>query len=1153
MINLNHRDMCENCFAPLSGQEARCPYCGFAREDLATRQPLALPIETILLGKYVIGKVLGMGGFGITYLAYDLTLNRRVAIKEYYPSALTGRIPGGASVAAISGEKGQEFERGARKFYEEAKMISCFNGNPNIISVYEFFYQNNTAYYVMEYLEGTDLAHYLLAEGRGVSDGKLLHLLDKVTDALMIVHSANLLHRDISPDNIFVCRDGNIKLIDFGSARQYMTQESQSLSVIVKPGFAPIEQYQKKGNQGPWTDIYALGATAYYMLTGRKPDNSFERVSGDTLSFTGIHPEIAKVLRIMLAVQPQKRFQSVFDLKRALFQIKIPRIPLVSTMVPTPPVPPVPPVPPTPSPEPPKPKKDYIKIAVDFLGAKWQATKTFTTELFSKIKTKNLDKKDTGILIGAASAFVVLIVLILALAIGASNSPELPPEPSTTESTSKNRPAYTQSTETTTAPIVTETGSTGLKYILNNGGNSYLVNGIGSCTDTELVIPETHDGLPVTRIGIDAFAGNERITSVLIPESVTGIGSGAFKGCINLRSVSLSNQTLDIGSGAFQDCTSLSYVSLPSTLSVLSNSLFSGCTNLRSIALPAALTSIGNYTFYGCKSLSTLTLPEGLKSIGSQAFRACASLRSITIPENVTYIGGSAFSDSAVSKVTYNAINCTPDGWIEDEGMTYYTVFYGCPLATVTIGAKVQSIPDGLFFDAGSFVFQTISIPENVQTIGALAFRACETLSSVTISNGLMTIEEYAFDGCVSLKTVNYTGTKEEWNAISVSDNNTSLVYANILCSDGQLRSESKGLKYRINADGKTYSVSGLGTCSDKDVVIPLTYDGLPVTGIDNYAFKGAARINSVIISTRITSIGEYAFDDCKNLKAVIIPDSVISIGIGAFRNCTNLSSIAFPNGINTIDNYMFFGCTSLRTISTSDDIMNIGDYAFYGCVSLSFYQVPNGVQSIGESAFAKCTALSSIILSERVTLLGREAFSGCTALEEISLPNGIMEIAVGTFYGCSSLVKVKMPESLFAIEKNAFYHCKNLAEITLPAGLVNIGEQAFIGCTALETVTIPSAVKTMGYWAFKGCTGLTSLIVREGVIAIGERTFSDCTALRTVTLPTSISRIENEAFIYCTVLETVYYAGSASQWSSIYIGSFNFKLTGANIVYNHR
>lgn len=1149
MINLNNRDMCENCFSPMSGGEARCPHCGFVREDLAARQPLALPIETILLGKYVIGRVLGMGGFGITYLAYDLTLNRRVAIKEYYPSALTGRLPGSASVAVLSGEKGQEFQNGARKFYEEAKMISCFNGNPNIISVFEFFYQNNTAYYVMEYLDGTDLATYLQNEGRGISDGKLLYLLDKVTDALMIVHSANLLHRDISPDNIFVCRDGNIKLIDFGSARQYMTQESQSLSVIVKPGFAPIEQYQKKGNQGPWTDIYALGATAYYMLTGKKPDNSFERVGNDTLSFAGIQPEITRMLRGMLAVQPQKRFQSVFDLKRALFQIKIPRIPLVSTMASVPPVPPMPPEPPIP----PKPKKDYLAIAAAFLQKKWRSACDFTRDLVGKIKNKNIGKKEMGILIGVLSAFVVLIVVILAIALSSGDTPELPYESTTTESSTKKTPSFTRPSETTTAPVVTETGSVGLNYILNNGGSSYLVNGIGSCTDTELVIPETHEGLPVTRIGIGAFEGNTKITAVFIPDSVTGIGASAFSSCANLRSVSIADSAMEIGTWAFSDCTSLSYVSLPKKLTLLANGVFSGCTSLRSVTLPETITTIGDFAFHGCKSLSSLTLPAGLQSIGSQAFRECASLRSVTIPERVKRIGGSAFSDSAVSKLNYNAIDCSPDGWIEDGGKTYYTIFYGCPLSTVTIGARVEKIPNGLFFDAGSFVFQTIVIPENVKSIGSYAFHSCETLNTVTIGSGLTVVEDYAFEGCASLKTVNYTGTKSDWNAISVAETNASLIYANIFCTDGQLRAESKGLNYRLSTDGRTYVVTGPGTCMDKDVVIPLTYEGLPVTGIAPYAFKGSARITSITLSSRITSIGEYAFTDCKNLKAVMIPDSVITIDVGAFQNCSSLVSVAFPDGITTIDDRMFYGCTSLRTVASSDGIMNIGAYAFYGCANLGSYELPSGVQAIGENAFAKCTSLSSVVLPERLTAIGKNAFSGCTALEEITLPDGIMEIAEGTFYGCKALARVQMPRSLYSIGKNAFYHCTVLENVVLPDGLFQIGEQAFIGCTSLTSVTIPSGVKTMGYWAFKGCTGLVSLVIREGVTSIGERSFSDCTALRTVTIPVSMKRIENEAFIYCSVLETVYYAGTADQWRTIFVGSFNYKLTGANIVYNHR
>jgi len=329
MINLNNIAMCENCFAQLSSTSTVCPHCGYSPAAAASRQPLALPMSTILMGKYVVGMVLGMGGFGITYLAYDVTSGRKVAIKEYFPSSLASRYPGGANILILPGEKGEDFKKGSKKFYEEAELLSHFNGNPNIISVYEFFYQNNTAYYVMEFLDGEDLAHYLKKEGQALSAGKLLYLLDKVTDALMIVHSTNTLHRDITPDNIFVCRNGTIKLIDFGAARHYMTQQSQTLSVILKEGFAPVEQYQKNGKQGPWTDIYALGATCYYMLTGKRPLGVFDRMQKDNVDFGNMPTEVARLLRAMMAIQPEKRPQNVFVLKSSLQKIAIRRIPLV--------------------------------------------------------------------------------------------------------------------------------------------------------------------------------------------------------------------------------------------------------------------------------------------------------------------------------------------------------------------------------------------------------------------------------------------------------------------------------------------------------------------------------------------------------------------------------------------------------------------------------------------------------------------------------------------------------------------------------------------------------------------------------------------------------------------------------------------------------
>ncbi len=316
MLELNGQYLCEKCFLPLAQKDAVCPHC---RPESNIEQYLsALPEKTILQGRYVVGKVLGKGGFGVTYLCYDAKLAKRVAIKEYLPDALTHRNSGEAEISFFSGEKEQSFLSGALKFYEEAKMVSRFNGNPNIISVYEFFYENNTAYYVMEYLVGEDLKRYIVQCGGKIREAQAMYVALQVCEAMILVHSRGILHRDISPDNIFVCADGRLKLIDFGAARHMVGEETNSLSVILKQGFAPLEQYQKHGNQGPWTDLYALGATLYYAVTGNVIDDAMSRIEDDTLDFSGISPAFGQVMREMLTVQGKDRMQSAELLKQAL-------------------------------------------------------------------------------------------------------------------------------------------------------------------------------------------------------------------------------------------------------------------------------------------------------------------------------------------------------------------------------------------------------------------------------------------------------------------------------------------------------------------------------------------------------------------------------------------------------------------------------------------------------------------------------------------------------------------------------------------------------------------------------------------------------------------------------------------------------------------
>lgn len=319
MIDINGKRLCKHCFSELTIENSFCPYC--SSEKNTDRYPTALSEGEILAGRYLVGKVLGKGGFGVTYLCYDSRENKKVAVKEYLPDSLSHRNKGETSVSCYGGEKDEYFKSGAKKFFDEAKLVSKFNGNPNIISVYEFFFENNTAYFVMEYLEGFDLKKYIALNGGHISESKALYVAMKITEALMIVHCTEVLHRDISPDNIFICKSGEIKLIDFGAARQVLGEASKSLSVILKQGFAPLEQYKKKGNQGPWTDIYALGATLYYSITGEPLDDAMSRIDNEEIESDRISPEFRAILQKMLAVRYEERYQNTFELKMALASV----------------------------------------------------------------------------------------------------------------------------------------------------------------------------------------------------------------------------------------------------------------------------------------------------------------------------------------------------------------------------------------------------------------------------------------------------------------------------------------------------------------------------------------------------------------------------------------------------------------------------------------------------------------------------------------------------------------------------------------------------------------------------------------------------------------------------------------------------------------
>lgn len=558
--------------------------------------------------------------------------------------------------------------------------------------------------------------------------------------------------------------------------------------------------------------------------------------------------------------------------------------------------------------------------------------------------------------------------------------------------------------------------SEGLTYSLNEDGASYAVAGIGTCTDTEIVIPSEYEGLPVTKIADDAFyflaqSQCTNIESVVMPDSIVSIGKGAFYGCSKLSRLTIGDGVMSIGDFAFGywqggfDFCPVEQVSMPAnaisfipkqflkTVTLTSGQTieeraFYNCKKLERISIADSITSVGEAAFYHCSGLIDIDWGKGVTSIEGGAFLGCSGLKSIFIPNSVNEIGDTAFAGctglegievESGNTAYHSAGNCLID-------TNQKILLVGCEASVIPDDGSVASIEGYAFTDCVNLT--SITIPESVTSIGEVAFAGCVGLQTITISSQVTTIEAQAFAGCTGFTSIS----------------------------------------------------------------IPVS-----VTSIGEGAFAGCTGIQSVTIPENVASLGRYAFADCTNLREILVSDNNRGYASydGILYNKDMTQFVQVPDGIQ-------------GEITIPEGMTAIEEGAFAGRVGMTGINIPSSVTSIESMAFSNCSGLEKISVAPGnpvyhssgnclVETSTKVLILGCKN-SEITSDGSITAIAESAFMDCDGLTEIVVPGSVTSIGSLAFWGCAHLQRVVIGDGVTFIGSYAFANCFELETISFENA-----------------------------------------------------------------------------------------------
>ena len=714
----------------------------------------------------------------------------------------------------------------------------------------------------------------------------------------------------------------------------------------------------------------------------------------------------------------------------------------------------------------------------------------------------------------------------------------------------------------------------GFSYTVNDDGVSCTVTGLGECTDESIVIGGSIDGYEISAIANDAFMNCDTLVSVTIEGSVKTIGEYAFYGCDALSSLTLNEGIIEVCDGAFAKCISISSVSIPKTLKTVGNRMFEGCESLLAVEIPYGVENIGKYTFGGCSALETITLPDSIKKIDWYAFSGCEGMRGVYISDmdmwyNIKFETAESNPLYYAKKLYLNFVPVTKISPVGIDGISAYA-FYNCEtIAAVILPDGIETL--GAYAFAGCTNLESFTaIGDDFETIGAHALDGCNNLTKVYLGRGIRIINDGAFASCDNIEFVSYLGTEKEWNNTVAKGENA--INAVVLFTDVvDENTNSMGLTGILSSDGSSYTVSGIGTCTDTNLYI-YTIDRRTVVGVGDNAFEGCTQIASVSMSKYVVKIGNRAFAGCSELRRVSLSEKMTDLGNGAFYNCNSLTDIKIPEKIKSIEESTFAYCLSLNKINIPVAVKSIGKSAFFNCIALVRIDYDGTLDEWNEIAKAEgcfdtkmgnqvilyCNSGSYIIDKDGSIIkeYASKASEGLAYTKEsdstymvsgigtckdnyIYISNKIISdreyevigIAWDAFKGDFQITGVTIAPGVPHIYSSAFENCKNLEEVRLPAGIV-VTASAFDGCKNLKNIYM-SEVSEIGYYAFRNCTSLESVDL-SGVKDIGAYAFANCKNLKSVTIGADVEYIRTEAFAGCGMLEKIYYNGTKEQWSKI-------------------